>query len=127
MRERVARGELQRTRPPPSGSGERPTAAIHRFAIERLRDGDMRHGGGRRCAMPMLLTRRDPDNIPARIYSFGPPCVCTQPMPEVTMSVWPNGWVCHAVRAPGSKVTIAPPMRAGALPLEGMSTRTAPV
>jgi hypothetical protein len=34
--------------------------------------------------------------------------------PAVTISVCPSGCVCHAVRAPGSKVTVAPPMRAGA-------------
>src|SRR5277367_5994776 len=43
------------------------------------------------------------------------------------MSVCPNGCVCHAVRAPGSKVTIAPLTRAGSLPLNGESMRTVPV
>ena len=32
----------------------------------------------------------------------------TNPTPVVTMSVCPSGWVCQAVRAPGSKVTLAP-------------------
>jgi hypothetical protein len=36
-----------------------------------------------------------------------------KPAAGETMSVWPNGWVCHAVRAPGSKVTAAPATRAG--------------
>jgi len=35
--------------------------------------------------------------------------------------------VCHAVRAPGSNVTIAPLIRAGSLPLNGESMRTEPV
>jgi hypothetical protein len=38
-----------------------------------------------------------------------------------------SGCVCHAVRAPGSKVTIAPLTRAESLPLKGESTRTVPV
>ena len=42
---------------------------------------------------------------PGRISSFGAPSHCAQPHPDVTISVWPSGCVCHAVRAPGSKVT----------------------
>src|SRR6516162_3150682 len=38
---------------------------------------------------------------PARISVLGPPQHCTQPQPAVTISLWPSGWVCHAVRAPG--------------------------
>ena len=45
---------------------------------------------------------------PGRISSIGPPSRCTRPRPAVTISVWPSGCVCHAVRAPGSKVTAAP-------------------
>ena len=45
--------------------------------------------------------------------SFGPPSIWVQPTPSVTMSVWPAGWVCQAVRAPGSKRTIAPLTREG--------------
>jgi hypothetical protein len=33
--------------------------------------------------------------------------------PDVTINVWPSGWVCQAVCAPGSKVTLAPLTRAG--------------
>src|SRR5207245_4474580 len=40
---------------------------------------------------------------PGRISSIGPPSHCTQPRPDVTIRVWPSGWVCHMVRAPGSK------------------------
>src|SRR6476620_4191184 len=36
---------------------------VHRLAIERLGDGDMGHGSCCRRAMPMLLTRRNPDDI----------------------------------------------------------------
>src|SRR4051794_27237585 len=42
---------------------------------------------------------------PGRITSARPPSRCTRPQPAVTISVWPSGWVCQAVRAPGSKVT----------------------
>ena len=37
----------------------------------------------------------------------------TQPLPDVTTSRWPSGWVCQAVRAPGSKVTRAAETRDG--------------
>src|SRR5712692_10256347 len=50
---------------------------------------------------------------PGRISSFGPPSLCIQPHPEVTIRVCPSGWMCHAVRAPGSNVTLTPRARAG--------------
>src|ERR687897_2999470 len=34
------------------------------LAVQRLLNGDMRHRGRGRCAMPVLLTRRKPDHIP---------------------------------------------------------------
>ena len=42
---------------------------------------------------------------PGRISSTGPPSRWTRPQPDITISVWPSGWVCQAVRAPGSNVT----------------------
>src|SRR5262245_5982509 len=51
---------------------------------------------------------------PGLISRTGPPQVCTRPSPATTWRVWPSGWVCHAVRAPGSKLTRAARMRAGA-------------
>src|SRR5437773_1617158 len=51
---------------------------------------------------------------PGRISRTGPPHSATRPTPEITCKVWPSGWVCHAVRARGSKRTKAPRMRAGA-------------
>src|SRR2546427_1520018 len=48
---------------------------------------------------------------PGRISSIGPPQRCARPQPAVTIRVWPSGWVCHAVRAPGSNVTVAPSAR----------------
>jgi hypothetical protein len=50
---------------------------------------------------------------PGRIVSTGPPSRWTQPHPAVTISVCPSGRVCHAVRALGSNVTLAPATRAG--------------
>src|SRR5881275_2809074 len=64
---------------------------------------------------------------PGRIDSTGPPQRCTKPLPAVTIRVWPNGWVCHAVRAPGSNVTLAPTALAGLFAWNKGSTRTAPV
>src|SRR5437763_10043781 len=50
---------------------------------------------------------------PELISSIGPPSPWTHPAPAVTIKVWPNGCVCQAVRAPASKVTLAPRTRAG--------------
>src|SRR5947208_11470210 len=36
---------------------------VDNLAVELLLDGDMRHGRGGRCAMPMLFARRAPDHI----------------------------------------------------------------
>ena len=55
---------------------------------------------------------------PGRMFSTGPPQRCTRPRPAVTIRVWPSGWVCQAVRAPGSKVTLAPCTRAGSRRVE---------
>src|SRR2546422_1236514 len=64
---------------------------------------------------------------PGRISSTGPPQRCARPQPAVTIRVWPSGWVCHAVRAPGSNVTLAPCARAGSCAWNRGSMRTVPV
>src|SRR5437588_12735121 len=64
---------------------------------------------------------------PGRISSIDPPSLCAQPNPDVTISVWPNGCMCHAVRAPGSNVTLAPRTRAGSGASNSGSIRTLPV
>src|SRR5207253_11373260 len=64
---------------------------------------------------------------PGRISIFGPPSLCTHPHPYVTIRVCPSGWVCHAERAPGSKVTLAPRARAGSGASNRGSIRTVPV
>jgi hypothetical protein len=64
---------------------------------------------------------------PGRIFSTGPPQLCTRPQPAVTIRVWPSGWVCYAVRAPGSNVTLTPSARAGSGAWNRGSMRTVPV
>src|SRR5436309_7684234 len=64
---------------------------------------------------------------PGRISSIGPPHRRARPQPAVTTSVWPSGCVCHAVRAPGSNVTLAPTTRAGSAASNSGSMRTVPV
>src|ERR1700722_13358278 len=64
---------------------------------------------------------------PGRISWTGPPSRCTQPKPDITINVWPSGWVCQAVRAPGSKVTSAPATWDGSGGLKSGSIRTVPV
>src|SRR5207244_7248934 len=64
---------------------------------------------------------------PGRMSSIGPPQRCTRPQPAVTIRVWPSGWLCQAVRAPGSNVTLAPTARAGSGASNRGSMRTAPV
>lgn len=58
---------------------------------------------------------------------IGPPSCCTRPTPAVMTMCWPSGWVCHAVRAPGANVTVAPATRDGSLALNSGSIRTEPV
>src|SRR5437660_872613 len=64
---------------------------------------------------------------PGRISLIGPPQLCTSPQPAVTISVWPSRCVCHAVRAPGSNVTLTPSARAGSGAWNSGSIRTVPV
>src|SRR5213594_1313884 len=64
---------------------------------------------------------------PGRISSTGPRSRCARPQPAVTIRVCPSGCVCHAVRAPGSNVTLAPDARAGAFAWNKGSMRTVPV
>src|SRR5712671_169648 len=64
---------------------------------------------------------------PGRISSTASPSRCAQPQPAVTIKVWPRGCVCHAVRAPGSNVTLAPETRPGLGASNSGSIRTVPV
>src|SRR5437016_5472763 len=64
---------------------------------------------------------------PGRISSTAPSSRCAQPIPDVTINVWPNGCVCHALRAPGSNATLAPRTRAGSGASNNGSILTVPV
>src|SRR4051795_5973991 len=64
---------------------------------------------------------------PGLISRFVPFLSCTQPVPEVTMSVWPAGWLCQEERAPGSNVTCPPDVRDGSVAANRGSTLTDPV
>src|ERR1700679_586909 len=64
---------------------------------------------------------------PGWISSMDPPQCCAQPQPAVTISVCPKGCVCHAVRAPGSNVTVAAAARRDSFGWNKGSIRTVPV
>ena len=78
------------------------------FAVLDLLDGDMGHRGGRRRAVPVLFARREPDDVAGPDFLDRAALALRAAEPAVTTSVCPSGWVCQAVRAPGSKVTLAP-------------------
>src|SRR5215212_1079385 len=64
---------------------------------------------------------------PGRMTSISPPRRWQRPTPSVTWMVCPRGWVCHAVRAPGVKWTLAAPRRDGSAGVATVSMYTAPV
>jgi hypothetical protein len=51
---------------------------FNHLAVEIFLDGDMRHGGGRTRAVPMLLARRKPDHITG-MYLFDRTTVALRP------------------------------------------------
>ena len=71
--------------------------------------------------------RLEPDHVTRTDLLDGAALALRTSATAVTINVCPRGCVCHAVRAPGSNVTIAPPTRAGAVPWNGESIRTEPV
>lgn len=75
--------------------------------IQRRGHRQMGHAGLCRCRVPVPFARHKPDTSPVRIVSTGPLSVKAQPQPAVTISACPQGCVCEAVRARGSKVTLA--------------------
>ena len=58
---------------------------VHVLATSRSCQGDVRHGGGRRRAVPVLDARRTPDDVAGANSVTGPPHSCVQPTPEVTI------------------------------------------
>ena len=61
---------------------------IDNLAVKRFGDRDVRHCRGRSCTMPVLLARREPDNV-ARPDLLNRPALAlrTRPQPPVTISV----------------------------------------
>ena len=93
----------------------------------RLVDGDMGHGGGRRGAVPVLFACRDQDDVAGTNLLDRSALPLNATRAGGDDKNWPFGWVCHAVRARGSKVTTlqsAPATGFGAI---GRSMCTAPV
>src|SRR3954464_4995454 len=64
---------------------------------------------------------------PGLISLFWPFHSCPQPVPDVTIRIWPAGWVCHAERAPGAKITLPPAEAMCSLAANNGPTITAPV
>ena len=87
----------------------------------------MAHCRGLPGPVPVLLPGWEPHNVARADFLDRAPLALHPPHPAVTMSVCPSGWVCHAVRAPGSKVTRAIETRAGSGGAFKGSMRTVPV
>lgn len=100
---------------------------IDRLSIQLFLNSGVCHRRRRCSAMPVLLTRSKPHHVsgPNLLYRTAP--ALRPPAAAVTISVWPSGCVCHAVRAPGSNVTLALTTRAGSGALNSGSTHTTPV
>jgi hypothetical protein len=62
-----------------------------------------------------------------RVFSYELELRMKDLAPAVTTNRCPTGWVCHAVRAPGSNVTFAPATRDGAIAWNNGWTCTVPV
>jgi hypothetical protein len=93
---------------------------IDRLVVELFLNGGVGHGRRGSCAMPVFFAGREPNDIAGVDFfdrsalALGPAAAC-------------GGWVCQAVRAPGSKVTLAPATRAGSVRSNSGSMRTVPV
>ena len=91
-------------------------------------DRDRRRAG--QCRTPGAQRQHDRVRLHSGLKQSqpgGPPHRWARPQPAVTISVCPSGCVCHAVRAPGSNVTLAPATRAGSGAVKSGSIRTMPV
>lgn len=65
-------------------------------------------------AVPVPLGGLDQTTSPALRTSTSPSERPIRARPHMTSSAWPNGWLCHAVRAPGLNVTRYARSRVGA-------------
>ena len=68
-------------------------------------DVDHEAGGAARCQWFSAGSKKT--RSPGPMTSIGPPSRWQTPTPSVTKIVWPCGWVCQAVRAPGVKCASA--------------------
>ena len=99
---------------------------IDDLVVELFLDGDVGHGRGWRGAVPVLLAGREPDDVARADFLHRSAFALHPAEPAVTIRVCPSGCVCQAVRAPGSKVTLAPRTRRIGR-LNSGSMRTVPV
>ena len=89
---------------------------IGRFAIHLFLNSNMCQSRGRRGAMPMLLTRLNPNHVawPNLLDGATPALYQTGTgYHDQSLAQWMS---VPRVRAPGSNVTLAPAARAGAFP-----------
>ena len=97
------------------------------LAVLHLLKGYVRHRGFRGRAVPMLLAGWNPYDIAgADFFDGAVPALRAACAPSDSQRL-PERMVCHAVRAPGSKVTWAPWTRAGSKKLNRGLIRTVPV
>jgi hypothetical protein len=80
---------------------------INSFAVKLLLDGDVRHGLGESRAMPVFLAQRKPNHVAGMYFLDG------TVLALYSTATGCDDQVYHAVRAPGSNVTLAPTARAG--------------
>jgi hypothetical protein len=66
------------------------------------------HGSRWRGTMPVLLTGREPDHVTGTDLLDGPAFALCPPATSRDDESLTEWMVCQAVRAPGSKVTLAP-------------------
>jgi len=87
----------------------------------------MCHRGTRRRAVPMLLPGRANDDVARTDDSerFAPALHVTAAAGDHQLLA--QGWLCQLLREPGSNVTTAALVRAGAVDVNSGSTRTVPV
>jgi hypothetical protein len=79
--------------------------------IVGLLHGDVGHEPGGGGAVPVVFVWLEEDAVAGADHLDRAAAPLAQAhTPSVTQIVWPRGWVCHAVRAPGMKWTLAAPI-----------------
>jgi hypothetical protein len=86
---------------------------VNHFAVKHLSQSDVRHRGCRRRAVPVPFARLERDGVTGAGF-LDPSTVALHAPAPGSDDQRLTEWMCQAVRAPGSKLTVAPPMRAGA-------------